>query len=92
MPNRKTRTYGHRPAGGAQTTIAIRLELEAIADQLHDESLALAEEFHRLEALAAAAREEWRLADLRRAAAEQALRDLPDIVPDAETPAAAQAA
>lgn len=91
MPNRKTRTYGPRTAGGAQTTIAIRLELEAIADQLHDESLALAEEFHRLEALAAAAREEWRLADLRRGAAEQALRDLPDLIPATE-PAAAQAA
>lgn len=86
----------HRPTPGAATsTLPIRLELEALADDLHDQVLAKAAEYAALEAELTAVRIEWRRLDLEHHAAEQALRDLPDLMPTptpTETPAAAQAA
>lgn len=79
--------YAPRPAGGARSTLPVRLELEAHADRLADEASSAADEALRLEALAAAARHRWATLDLERAAVERALIELPDLVP-APSPAA----
>lgn len=89
--NTSTR-YAPRTAGGARSTLPVRLELEAHADRLADEASAAADDAFRLEALAAAARDRWASLDLERAAVERALVELPDLVPASTSPAAAQAA
>lgn len=60
-----------RPTGGAQSTIKIRLALEAEADRLAD--------------LEAEALERWRTLSTQRTACELALRELPDIIPEPAT-------
>lgn len=74
--NASTR-YAPRNAGGARSTLPVRLELEATADRLADEASSADTEFYRLEALAAAARDRWATLDLERAAVERALVELP---------------
>lgn len=81
-----------RPAGGARSTLPIRLELESQADRLAEASSTAADEFFRLEALAAAARDRWAALDVERAAVERALTELPDLVPSSAPTTAAQAA
>lgn len=77
--------YAPRPAGGARSTLPVRLELEAHADRLADETAAARAELLHLEALAAAARTRWATLDIERAAVERALLELPHVVPS--TPA-----
>lgn len=84
--------YAPRRPGGARSTLPVRLELEATADRLADETTAAAAEFYRLEALAAAARDRWAALDVERAAVERALVELPDLIASPDPTAAVQAA
>ncbi|MFB8893574.1 hypothetical protein [Microbacterium plantarum] len=68
------------PSPPLVSTMPIRLALEADGDRLADLTAAALDEFYRLESLAAAAREAWRVLALQRAALERTLHDLPEMV------------